>query len=88
MFCLAVVDAVHVCLFAGQARATIEEEPTEELGCSSEAEPICQDCTPPGAPAPGMFCQLLCVAVHVMDAVSWGPGITLQADWLDIPFTS
>lgn len=43
-----------MCHVAGQAWATIEEEPIEELGCSSEAEPIRQDCTPPGASAPGL----------------------------------
>jgi hypothetical protein len=58
---------------AGQAWQTIEEEPIEELGRSSEAKPIRQDCPPPGAIAPGMplgwlpvniltsaFCQRAC----------------------------
>ncbi len=47
---------------AGQAWQTIEEEPIEELGCSSEAKPIRQDCPPPGAIAPGMPSGLLTVS--------------------------
>ena len=39
----------------GQARPSFEEEPIEEPGCSSEAEPIRQDCTSPGASAPGLL---------------------------------
>ena len=42
----------------GKARPTFEEEPIEEPGSSSEAEPICQDCTPPGAVAPGSLSAL------------------------------
>ena len=64
---------------AGQARTTIEEEPTEELGCSSEAEPIRQDCTPPGAPAPGLPPELLYVA-DMLWVLFWGPGMALQVD--------
>ena len=44
---------------AGQAWQAFEEEPIEELGCSSEAEPIRQDCTPTGAIAPGMVMPTL-----------------------------
>ena len=41
---------------AGLKGTAIEEEPIEELGRSSEAEPICQDCPAPGALAPGDCC--------------------------------
>ena len=44
---------------AGEARPATEEEPIEEPGRSFEAEPICQDCTPTGAAAPGLPSLLL-----------------------------
>lgn len=55
------VDA-HI---VGQAWQTIEEEPIEELGCSSEAKPIRQDRPAPGAIAPGMPLGLLTVNMWV-----------------------